>query len=114
MYALEVRNLIKDYGKRRALKGISFTVEEGEIFGLIGPNGAGKTTTLRIVSTLLQITSGTVTIFGHDLSKEASKIRKMISYLPEEAGAYKNPWNSWHDSLAMRNRSKKWLEKVWK
>jgi len=90
LHVLEVRNLIKDYGKRRALKGISFKVEEGEIFGLIGPNGAGKTTTLRIVSTLLQITSGTVTIFGHDLSKEASKIRKMISYLPEEAGAYKN------------------------
>ena len=53
MQAVEVNDLVKDYGNIRAVKGISFEVREGEIFGLIGPNGAGKTTTLRIISTLL-------------------------------------------------------------
>lgn len=90
MNAIEVNNLVKRYGKIEAVKGISFKVEEGEIFGLIGPNGAGKTTTLRIVATLLQITEGEVKIFEYDLKKDADEIRKIISYLPEDAGAYKN------------------------
>jgi len=90
MKAVEVRELFKDYGNFRALNGISFEVNEGEIFGLIGPNGAGKTTALRVVATLLQITSGSVTVFGYELPKEAGEVRKIISYLPEEAGAYKN------------------------
>ena len=90
MKAVEVRELFKDYGNFRALNGISFEVNEGEIFGLIGPNGAGKTTALRVVATLLQITSGSVTIFDYELPKEAGEVRKIISYLPEEAGAYKN------------------------
>lgn len=90
MKAVEVRELVKDYGNFRALNGISFEVNEGEIFGLIGPNGAGKTTALRVVATLLQITSGLVTVFGYGLPKEAGEVRKIISYLPEEAGAYKN------------------------
>ncbi|MDD2889812.1 MAG: ABC transporter ATP-binding protein [bacterium] len=88
--AIEVNNLVKSYGKIEAVKGISFNVQTGEIFGLIGPNGAGKTTSLRIISTLLQVTSGSVKVFGCDVSKKAPEIRKMISYLPEEAGAYKN------------------------
>jgi ABC-2 type transport system ATP-binding protein len=90
MKAVEVRELVKDYGNFRAINGISFEVNEGEIFGLIGPNGAGKTTALRVVATLLQITSGSVTIFDYELPKEAGEVRKIISYLPEEAGAYKN------------------------
>jgi ABC-2 type transport system ATP-binding protein len=90
MKAVEVRELVKDYGNFRALNGISFEVNEGEVFGLIGPNGAGKTTALRVVATLLQITSGSVTVFGYELPKEAGEVRKIISYLPEEAGAYKN------------------------
>ncbi|MFH1101400.1 MAG: ABC transporter ATP-binding protein [Methanobacteriota archaeon] len=90
MVSIEVKNLVKNYGSFEAVKGISFTVNKGEIFGLIGPNGAGKTTTLRILSTLLSITSGSVMIAGRDLKKEASEIRKIISYLPEDAGAYKN------------------------
>ena len=90
MKAVEVKDLVKDYGNFRAVKEISFEVREGEIFGLIGPNGAGKTTTLRIISTLLQITSGTVRVFGYDIFKEAGEVRKIISYLPEDAGAYKN------------------------
>ena len=90
MKAVEVRELVKDYGNFRAINGISFEVNEGEIFGLIGPNGAGKTTALRVIATLLQITSGSVTVFGYELPKEAGEVRKIISYLPEEAGAYKN------------------------
>jgi len=61
MKAVEVRELVKDYGTFRAINGIFFEVNEGEIFGLIGPNGAGKTTALRVVATLLQITSGSIT-----------------------------------------------------
>ena len=90
MAAVEVKNLVKKYGSNEAVKGISFTINEGEIFGLIGPNGAGKTTALRVVATLLTINGGSVTILGHDLSKQAGEIRKLISYLPEDAGAYKN------------------------
>jgi len=90
MKAVEVKELVKNYGNFRALNGISFEVNEGEIFGLIGPNGAGKTTALRTIATLLQITSGSITIFGYELPREAGEVRKIISYLPEEAGAYKN------------------------
>uniref|UniRef100_A0A7V4E4J3 ABC transporter ATP-binding protein n=1 Tax=candidate division WOR-3 bacterium TaxID=2052148 RepID=A0A7V4E4J3_UNCW3 len=90
MPILEVNSLFKNYGKVQALKGISFFAEEGEIFGLIGPNGAGKTTTLRIISTLLTPSGGEVKVLGLDVQKDASKVRKFISYLPEEAGAYRN------------------------
>ncbi len=90
MAIIEVQNLVKNYGSVEAVKGISFAVDQGEIFGLIGPNGAGKTTTLQVLSTLLQITNGSVTLFGIDLDKHPDEIRKQISYLPEDAGAYKN------------------------
>lgn len=90
MAAIEVKNLVKKYGAMEAVKGISFSIGEGEIFGLIGPNGAGKTTTLRVLSTLLSVNGGSVTILGYDLSKQAAEVRKRISYLPEDAGAYKN------------------------
>jgi len=88
--AVEAKDLTKVFGSVRALDGLNFSIEEGEIFGLIGLNGAGKTTALRIASTLLLPTSGTVTVFGHDVVEEASEVRELISYLPEEAGAYKN------------------------
>jgi len=88
--AVKVTDLVKKYGKMEAVKGISFTVDKGEIFGLIGPNGAGKTTTLRVLSTLLQIDGGTVTILDLDCKKSSNEVRKFISYLPEDAGAYKN------------------------
>ena len=88
--AVEAKDLNKVFGSVRALDGLNFSIEEGEIFGLIGLNGAGKTTALRITSTLLLPTSGTVTVFGHDVVEEASEVRNLISYLPEEAGAYKN------------------------
>jgi len=88
--SVEINDLVKKYGRFEAVKGISFSVKEGEIFGLIGPNGAGKTTTLRIISTLLQITEGSIDVFGNDVEKQPDKVREIISYLPEDAGAYKN------------------------
>jgi ABC-2 type transport system ATP-binding protein len=88
--AVDAKDLIKEFGSIRALDELSFQIKKGEIFGLIGPNGAGKTTTLRIVSTLIIPTSGTATIFGLDTVKQSGEVRKIISYLPEEAGAYPN------------------------
>jgi ABC-2 type transport system ATP-binding protein len=88
--AVEAKVLVKQFGNIRALDELSFYIKPGEIFGLIGPNGAGKTTALRIVSTLLLPTSGTITVFNLDVVNQAAEVRKHISYLPEEAGAYKN------------------------
>ncbi len=88
--AVEVQDLQKSYGSFRALKGVSFAVRPGEVYGLIGPNGAGKTTTLRVLATLLRITAGSVRVFGTDIAAHPEEVRKVISYLPEEAGAYKN------------------------
>ena len=90
MHTVEVNNLVKNYGSIQAIKGISFNIDQGEIFGLIGPNGAGKTTALRVIATLLQITSGSVNVLEYDLEKNPGEVRKLISYLPEDAGAYKN------------------------
>ena len=88
--AVEAVNVVKVFGDIHALNKLSFKVKPSEIFGLIGPNGAGKTTALRIVSTLLLPTSGTVRVFGLDVVEEAAEVRKIITYLPEEAGAYRH------------------------
>jgi ABC-2 type transport system ATP-binding protein len=88
--AVDAQNLTKQFGNVTALNGLSFQVHPGEIFGLIGPNGAGKTTTLRMVCTLIVPTSGALKIFGLDTTKQAGEIRRIISYLPEESGAYPN------------------------
>ncbi len=90
MDALVVRDFHKSYGKHVGVDGISFNVKHGEIFGLIGPNGAGKTTTLRVLSTLLTVTSGDLVVYGKSVVKEPNEVRRIISYLPEDAGAYKN------------------------
>ncbi|MEM2995386.1 MAG: ABC transporter ATP-binding protein [Candidatus Bathyarchaeia archaeon] len=89
-FAVETVDVIKVFGAIHALNGLTFQVKQGEIFGLIGPNGAGKTTALRIVSTLLLPTSGTVKVFDLDVVRQAAEVRKIITYLPEEAGAYRN------------------------
>ena len=87
---LTVRGLKKSYGQKTALVGIDFDVRAGEVFALIGPNGAGKTTALRIVATLLTATSGEITFLDRDHRKEPDFVREKISYLPDEAGAYRD------------------------
>lgn len=88
--ALEVQNLSKAYGKKQAVNGVSFTIGEGEIFGLMGMNGAGKTTILRMLATLLKPDSGDALIAGHSITKHPEQVRACICYLPDEAGAYRS------------------------
>jgi ABC-2 type transport system ATP-binding protein len=85
---ISVRNLIKKYGAFEAVKGISFDVREGEIFGLLGPNGAGKSTTLEIIETLRDKTSGEVTVDGIDLDKSPDEIKKIIGVQLQTSGYY--------------------------
>ncbi|MFM8949921.1 MAG: ABC transporter ATP-binding protein [Bacteroidota bacterium] len=85
---ISVNNLVKEYGTLRAVDGISFDVFEGEIFGLLGPNGAGKTTTLEIIETLREPTSGTVTVCGMNIRKEADSIKQQIGVQLQAAGYY--------------------------
>lgn len=87
---LEVKQLSKQYSKVLAADKISFEIKKGEIFALIGPNGAGKTTTIRMISTLLTPTAGDAVVNGYSILKEPEKVRQSITYLPDEAGAYKN------------------------
>ena len=85
---IDVRNLSKDYGDNLAVDEVSFTVEEGEIFGFIGPNGAGKTTTIRILATLLEPTSGEVFIDGMCVQNDVDEVRRIIGYMPDQFGVY--------------------------
>lgn len=87
---LEVKQLSKQYSKVLAADKVSFEIKKGEIFALIGPNGAGKTTTIRMISTLLTPTDGDAVVNGYSILKEPEKVRQSITYLPDEAGAYKN------------------------
>jgi len=89
-FAVVAENLVKVFGSIRALDGLSFKIKRGEIYGLIGPNGAGKTTALRIISTLILPSSGSAKVYDYDVVSKASEVRRLIAYLPEEAGAYKN------------------------
>ncbi len=82
--------LTKTYGELTALDAIDLNVEEGEVYGFIGPNGAGKTTTLRILTTLLQPTSGIARIAGHDVWEERNYVRSLIGYLPDDFGVYRD------------------------
>ena len=87
---LLVDHLSKQYPGKLAVSDVSFSVEPGEVFALIGPNGAGKTTTLRMIATLLQPTSGDALVGGFSLRHKPEKVRESITYLPDEAGAYKS------------------------
>ena len=84
MYAIEISDLTKVFNKRtKAVNGISFVVQEGEIFGLLGPNGAGKTTTIRMVTNLTTPTSGSIMVFGSNVSNTPEQVRQMIGYIPQ-------------------------------
>jgi len=85
---IKVSNLTKDYGPRRAVYNLSFSVEKGEIVGFLGPNGAGKTTTMRILSGYMPPSSGKVEIGGYDILDESIKARQIIGYLPETVPLY--------------------------
>ncbi|MHB1922419.1 MAG: ABC transporter ATP-binding protein [Chitinophagaceae bacterium] len=87
---IEVKNLVKNYGVFEAVKGISFEVFEGEIFGLLGPNGAGKSTTLEIIETLRDKTSGEIFVDGINLEQFPSKIKKIIGVQLQSSGYYPN------------------------
>jgi len=84
MDIIEASNLVKKFGELEAVKGVSFTVKEGEIFGFLGPNGAGKTTTINMLCTLLKPTAGRATVNGFDVTKERSKVRESIGLVFQE------------------------------
>ena len=85
---ITVKDLVKNYGNFQAVKGISFEVHEGEIFGLLGPNGAGKSTTLEIIETLRTKTSGSIIVDGLDLDRKPQEIKKIIGVQLQTSGYY--------------------------
>ncbi len=87
---LEVKDLKKNYGDFAAVKGITFDIEEGEIFSLLGPNGAGKTTTISMLSTLYAPTAGDATIAGHSVSKAPMEVRNAIGVVPQDLALYED------------------------
>ncbi len=85
---IEVKDLVKQYGEKRALEHVSFSVDQGEILGFLGPNGAGKTTTMNILTGYLSSTSGTATVDGIDVLEDPIAAKKKIGYLPEQPPLY--------------------------
>lgn len=82
-FILETQSLTKRFGDLIAVNELTISIEPGEIFGLVGPNGAGKTTVIKMLTTLLPPTSGKASVGGHDISHEASKVRRLIGYVPQ-------------------------------
>ncbi|MDK2888617.1 MAG: type transport system ATP-binding protein, partial [Thermoanaerobacter sp.] len=80
---VEVEQLKKSFGKHTAVKGVSFNIAAGEVFGLLGPNGAGKTTIVRMLTTLLPPDSGRATVCGYDMRRESAGVRQCIGYVPQ-------------------------------
>ena len=91
---IQVEHLTKRYGGHLAVDDISFTVEEGTIYGLLGPNGAGKSTTMNVLTGYISASAGTVTIDGHDILEDASAAKACVGYLPEQPPLYLDmtPW----------------------
>jgi len=87
-------NLHKHFGSIRAVRGVSFSVDKGEVLGFLGPNGAGKTTTMRMITGFLPPSSGSASVCGHDVVEEPVEAKRKIGYLPENAPAY--------DSMSVR------------
>jgi ABC-2 type transport system ATP-binding protein len=85
---IKIENLVKAFGAKRAVDGVSFAVERGEVLGFLGPNGAGKSTTMRMITGFFPPTSGKVTVGGHDVAEEPLDAKRLIGYLPEAAPSY--------------------------
>jgi len=85
---IKVQNLAKTFGTKRAVDGVSFSVERGEVLGFLGPNGAGKSTTMRMITGFIPPTAGTVSVGGFDILEHPIEARRLIGYLPENAPAY--------------------------
>jgi ABC-2 type transport system ATP-binding protein len=85
---IRIENLVKAFGAKRAVDGISFEVQRGEVLGFLGPTGAGKSTTMRMVTGFMPPTSGTITIGGHDVAESPLEAKRLIGYLPENAASY--------------------------
>ncbi|MFB6182578.1 MAG: ABC transporter ATP-binding protein, partial [Candidatus Nanohaloarchaea archaeon] len=89
MSAVKVQSISKSYNGKKAVKNVSFSLDQSEILGVIGPNGAGKTTTLKIVSGLIKPDEGDISVFGSDIS-DIKKYKSRIGYMPEESAVYRN------------------------
>ena len=85
---IKVENLEKHFGTKRAVAGVTFSVERGEILGFLGPNGAGKSTTMRMITGFIPPTAGTITVGGHDMVENPIPAKRLIGYLPENAPSY--------------------------
>ncbi len=109
---IEVDNMVKHYGEVRAVDGVSFSVQEGETFGLLKPNGAGKTTTMEILCCLRRFDSGKATVCGSDLVKETHNVRASMRSCPQETLLCDSP--NVHENLAFSASpySKKFRERL--
>ena len=85
---IRIDNLVKTFGAKRAVDGVSFSVERGEVVGFLGPNGSGKSTTMRMITGFYPPTSGRVTVGGHDVAEQPLAAKRLIGYLPENAASY--------------------------
>jgi ABC-2 type transport system ATP-binding protein len=85
---IRIDNLVKTFGAKRAVDGVSFAVERGEVLGFLGPNGAGKSTTMRMITGFFPPTSGSVSVGGHDVVEAPLEAKRLIGYLPEAAPSY--------------------------
>src|SRR5512136_308696 len=87
--AVEIKGLVNRYGRDfTALDGVDLRIDAGKVFALLGPNGAGKTTLMRILTTQLKANAGTARIFGLDVAKEGDRVRRLISYVPQEVSVW--------------------------
>ena len=115
-YVLEVKKLKKYYGPIRGVEDVSFSIEEGEIFGFIGPNGAGKSTTIRCIMNLISKTKGTVLIYGKEFLNDDLETKRIIGYLPSEIHLYNDltvkECFDFHEQFYNRNLSKRRKELV--
>src|SRR5690242_18558886 len=102
MEAIVVEELRKRYGEVQALDGVTFSVQEGEVFGLLGPNGAGKSTTVRTLVTLTHADSGTAFVAGHNVRNDQEAVRKAIGYVSQDSGV--DQFGTGRENLMLQGR----------